>query len=121
MSERAFITDRASRESDGTVKLRLRAPIDVEGKTVGELTFRTLRVKHLLVLDTISGPRHRVVHMIQSSAKIPAPAIDEMTGADFLDCDEIVSDFLDRPSLLAEPSAASSRSPSAGRHGSSDG
>jgi hypothetical protein len=101
MSDRPFTSDRAKRNAaDGTVTLQLRSAINVEGRTVSELTFKKPRVKHLLKLDDIAGSRARTVSLIQSMAHIPAPSIDEMDGADYLDCSEIIADFLEVPSLF---------------------
>jgi hypothetical protein len=121
MSDRPFTSDRAQRGSDGTVTLQLRQPIkNIKGESVSTLTFRPLKVKHLLKLDEIGGLRKGVIAMIECSAHIPTPAIEEMDGADFLDCREIVEDFLDRPSLMAPASPPTSPSSSTGRPAPSD-
>jgi hypothetical protein len=84
------------RNGDGSVTLTLRQPIEVELKPVSALKFRKPRARDLVRMDEGAGPRERNLILIAALANIPIPSADMLDGLDYLDAQDICSDFLDR-------------------------
>jgi hypothetical protein len=84
------------RNADGGVTLKLRVPIEIELRPVTSLTFRKPRARDLVRMDEGKGRHERNVIFIASLANIPVPSAEMLDGLDYLDAEDICTDFLDR-------------------------
>jgi hypothetical protein len=89
-----------------TIKLVLKHPIQVEGKSVTELALRTdVRARDFFAGDGVKGETEKAARISARLANVPPSAIGDMRAEDFVRLMEIVG-----PLLLGGP-ATSATSP----------
>jgi len=58
-------------------------PIEVGGETHEKLTFKRMRVRHLVAMDKVEGQMRKTVALFAAMADVPMPVIDELDMDDF--------------------------------------
>lgn len=65
------------------VKLKLKNPIDHEGETISELSFKEITLGDLIAAEAIGGgDRAQTASLIASSTGVPIPAIKKLSATD---------------------------------------
>ncbi|MBO9195688.1 phage tail assembly protein [Rhizobium sp. 16-449-1b] len=79
-----------------TTKLTLSVPVQIEGKTITELTFRRMKGRDVKAVERTANPIDGAAHLICELTGNPPELFDEMDAADIEAATEIVEGFMSR-------------------------
>ncbi|MCZ7468511.1 phage tail assembly protein [Agrobacterium sp. O3.4] len=65
------------------ISVTLAKPVELEGKTYTELTFREPEVGDLIVADEVTSDIARLVTLLALISEVPLPAFKKIKGSDF--------------------------------------
>jgi hypothetical protein len=65
------------------ISITLAKPVDLEGKTYTELTFREPEVGDLILADEVTSDIARLVTLLALISEVPLPAFKKIKGSDF--------------------------------------
>lgn len=80
-----------------TVAVQLSAPIEYNGKTYSELTFREAETGDLMVADKFEGQTSKIAAMLSSMCDVPLPAFRKIKAHEFTRIMKEVSNLLGEP------------------------
>ena len=66
-----------------SVNVTLAKPVELEGKTYTELTFREPEVGDLILADEVTSDIARLVTLLALISEVPLPAFKKIKGSDF--------------------------------------
>lgn len=76
------------------ITVRLSVPVEYQGKTYADLTFRKLKVKDLVAADLVDGDIRKSLALFASSAGVPIGVFEELDVEDFADVSERIKPLL---------------------------
>ena len=65
------------------ISVTLAKPVELEGKTYSELTFREPEVGDLILADEVTSDIARLVTLLALISEVPLPAFKKIKGSDF--------------------------------------
>ncbi|MNL14105.1 hypothetical protein D3C87_1350350 [compost metagenome] len=65
------------------ISITLAKPVDLEGKTYTELTFREPEVGDLILADEVTSDIARLVTLLALISEVPLPVFKKIKGSDF--------------------------------------
>ena len=66
-----------------SVNVKLAKPVEHDGKTYSELTFREPEVGDLILADEVTSDIARLVTLLALISEVPLPAFKKIKGSDF--------------------------------------
>lgn len=67
-----------------TLTFKLDEPVEHDGQTYAELTFRKMKARDLIASDVVTGEMRKSFALFASMAGVPIQVIEEMDGDDFI-------------------------------------
>ena len=74
--------------------IKLVEPIEANGETIYELTMQRPKVKHLKIVDTVSGDVEMAIMLVSKLCNVPPSSVEELDAEDMAACSELLEGIM---------------------------